>query len=68
MNAAAEILRAAEHVEDALDALRCALAVLLVSAEEADAHLDDLERAIRWADSCPVSLRSLARSVEETVA
>jgi len=65
MNAAAEILRAAEHVEDALDALRRALAKL-----DADAYQDiaDLERAIRWANGCPISLRSLARCVEETAA
>jgi NAD(P)H-dependent FMN reductase len=66
MNAAAEILRAAEHVEDALDALRRALAKL--DAEDAPDEVDDLLRAIRWANGCPISLRSLARCVEETAA
>jgi NAD(P)H-dependent FMN reductase len=66
MNAAAEILRAAEHVEDALDALRRAFEKL--DAENAPDQADDLARAIKWADSCPVSLRSLARCVEETEA
>jgi NAD(P)H-dependent FMN reductase len=66
MNAAAEIIRAAEHVEDALDALRSAFAKL--DAENAPDEADDLARAIKWADSCPVSLRGLARSVEETAA